>query len=357
MLNTAVYLDYENVTFTFFKLPQFLFTEPQFVKLSSDAKLVYSVMLNRLPLSIRNGWRDHGLFYIYFSMETVMELLHCSKSKALRVMGELRAFRLVEGYRCADHRRMRYVFLHAAGYSTEPVTTKATENDVDSHLCMTETGAVSNTGRVETGVISDTCTGVISEPETVTGVISEPDRSESETCTGVKTPSEQVSEPDRREINTNKTLFEQDHLNQEPPAPAPVQTQAPVVTQRRRWRWSKQELVKDLGLMWERDTMYQGADQAKLDRLIQTCASALSQRESFRINGAIVPFEAVHKRLMGLDCEEVGYALEYLNSPDCRCSSTAAYSIAVLYNAPDEAVAYWDGRVAQDLYGSSSGVA
>ena len=336
MLNTAVYLDYENVTFTFFKLPQFLFTEPQFIKLSSDAKLVYSVMLNRLPLSIRNGWRDHGLFYIYFSMETVMELLHCSKSKALRVMGELRAFRLVEGYRCADHRRMRYVFLHAAGYSTEPVTTKVTE----------------------TGVVSDTCTGVISEPETVTGAISEPDRSESETCTGVKPPSEQVSESDRREINTNKTLFEQDHLNQEPPAPAPVQTQAPVVTQRRRWRWSKQELVKDLGLMWERDTMYEGADQAKLDRLIQTCASALSQRESFRNNGTIVPFEAVHKRLMGLDCEEVGYALEYLNSPDCHCSSAAAYSIAVLYNAPDEAIAYWDRRVTQDLYGGkTTGVA
>ena len=109
--------------------------------------------------------------------------------------------------------------------------------------------------------------------------------------------------------------------------------------------------------MWERDTMYQGAEQAKLDRLIQTCASVLSKRDSFRINGTVVPYEAVHKRLMGLDFDAVGYALEYLNSPECNCSSSGAYSIAVLYNAPDEAGDYWLRKVERDLYGGKTGAA
>ena len=86
MSNQAVYLDYTNVSFAFFKLPQFLVTDSRFWEMSSDAKVVYCVMLNRLPLSIQNGWQNNGLYYIYFSMETVMELLHCSKSKAVRVM-------------------------------------------------------------------------------------------------------------------------------------------------------------------------------------------------------------------------------------------------------------------------------
>ena len=44
------------------------------------------------------------------------------------------------------------------------------------------------------------------------------------------------------------------------------------------------------------------------------------------------------------------YALDYLASCHSQCSSPAAYAIAVLYNAPDEAASYWDRKVANDLY-------
>ena len=108
--------------------------------------------------------------------------------------------------------------------------------------------------------------------------------------------------------------------------------------------------MDDLNSLWERDTMYTGSEQVRLDRLVQTCASVLSQRDWFRISGNQVSCEDVHRRLLGLDYEEVGYALDYLASCHSQCSSPAAYAIAVLYNAPDEAASYWDRKVANDLY-------
>ena len=321
MSNQAVYLDYTNVSFAFFKLPQFLVTDSRFWEMSSDAKVVYCVMLNRLPLSIQNGWQNNGLYYIYFSMETVMELLHCSKSKAVRVMKELKLFKLIEGSRCEDHRRMRYFFRSDSGFVTQTGITDEPEQ--------------------ETGVILESCAGVISVPEQATGVTSEPDWSEMDTCTGVISESAQVSKPDRKKNNQKKTDSEKDHLHQEP---------APFAQTKRRWRWSKQEIVDDLNSLWERDTMYTGSEQVRLDRLVQTCASVLSQRDWFRISGNQVSCEDVHRRLLGLDYEEVGYALDYLASCHSQCSSPAAYAIAVLYNAPDEAASYWDRKVANDLY-------
>ena len=73
--------------------------------------------------------------------------------------------------------------------------------------------------------------------------------------------------------------------------------------------------------------------------------NSLPARQSF-----IYIFLVLYLCCRGLDYEEVGYALDYLASCHSQCSSPAAYAIAVLYNAPDEAASYWDRKVANDLY-------
>lgn len=44
--------------FTFFRLPKCLVDNVCFAKLSGDAKLLYSFFLDRVSLSIKNGWID-----------------------------------------------------------------------------------------------------------------------------------------------------------------------------------------------------------------------------------------------------------------------------------------------------------
>ena len=52
-------LDYfygdEAEQYTFYRIPKVLFTDPAYRRISSDAKILYGLMLDRMGLSVRNG--------------------------------------------------------------------------------------------------------------------------------------------------------------------------------------------------------------------------------------------------------------------------------------------------------------
>ena len=50
--------DYESEQFAFYRIPKVLFTDDYFRNLSSDAKVLYGLMLDRMALSIKNRWID-----------------------------------------------------------------------------------------------------------------------------------------------------------------------------------------------------------------------------------------------------------------------------------------------------------
>lgn len=77
---------------SFYRIPKLLFTNDFFKVLSTDAKVLYGLMLDRMSLSIKNRWIDEeGRAYIYFSVEDIMEMLNCKKNKAIDTIKELDA--------------------------------------------------------------------------------------------------------------------------------------------------------------------------------------------------------------------------------------------------------------------------
>ena len=82
--------DYESEQFAFYRIPKVLFTDEYFRNLSSDAKVLYGLMLDRMALSIRNNWVDNeGKVYIIFTLEQVMEYMNCGKDKGVKILAEL----------------------------------------------------------------------------------------------------------------------------------------------------------------------------------------------------------------------------------------------------------------------------
>lgn len=76
--------------YSFYRIPKALFQNDYFRTLSSDAKILYGLMLDRMSLSIKNQWFDEkNRAYIYFSIEDIMELLNCGRNKAIKSMQEL----------------------------------------------------------------------------------------------------------------------------------------------------------------------------------------------------------------------------------------------------------------------------
>ena len=82
--------DYESEQFAFYRIPKVLFTDEYFHDLSSDAKVLYGLMLDRMALSIKNRWIDEeNKVYIIFSLEQVMKYMNCGRDKGMKTLGEL----------------------------------------------------------------------------------------------------------------------------------------------------------------------------------------------------------------------------------------------------------------------------
>lgn len=83
--------------FSFYRIPRLLIKDPHFKGLSSDAKLLYGLMLDRMALSMKNHWLDNeNRAYIIYSISNVMEDINCSKPTCVKIMKELDSFGLIE---------------------------------------------------------------------------------------------------------------------------------------------------------------------------------------------------------------------------------------------------------------------
>ncbi len=81
--------------FKFVRVPKVLF-ESRYKNLSTDAKILYSLLFERMELSRKNGWHDDdGSVYIYFTLEEVCEVLGCGHDKATKLFCELENYALL----------------------------------------------------------------------------------------------------------------------------------------------------------------------------------------------------------------------------------------------------------------------
>ena len=84
------YYGVEAEQFSFYRVPRLLIKDGRFRGLSSDAKLLYGLMLDRMSLSMKNGWLDdENRAYIIYTIDNIREDLGCSKEKAVKVLAEL----------------------------------------------------------------------------------------------------------------------------------------------------------------------------------------------------------------------------------------------------------------------------
>ena len=80
----------ESTQFTYFRIPSQLITSPRYKHLSTDSKLLYGMLLDRMGLSIKNEWYDEdGRVYIYYTVEEICDNLNCGRDKAMKLLAEL----------------------------------------------------------------------------------------------------------------------------------------------------------------------------------------------------------------------------------------------------------------------------
>ena len=76
--------------FRFFKVPKLLFTDEKLSQMSTDAKMLYSMMLDRMSLSRENEWLDEkGRVFIYYTLASIQNDLNCGATKSGQILKEL----------------------------------------------------------------------------------------------------------------------------------------------------------------------------------------------------------------------------------------------------------------------------
>ncbi|MCH4446433.1 DnaD domain protein [Staphylococcus haemolyticus] len=81
----------------FYQLPKVFFTNPNYKKLSNDAKIAYAILRDRLDLSIKNKWIDEqNAIYFIYTNENLMSILGLGKNKIIKIKKELESVDLLE---------------------------------------------------------------------------------------------------------------------------------------------------------------------------------------------------------------------------------------------------------------------
>ena len=97
----TVYKINDIINCEFLKIPKTMFANESYRTLSSDAKLTYALLYDRLSLSKLNGWiNENDEVYLIYTREEIAEDLGITYKKAISAFKELISLNLITEQRC-----------------------------------------------------------------------------------------------------------------------------------------------------------------------------------------------------------------------------------------------------------------
>ncbi|MBR6802116.1 MAG: replication initiator protein A [Eubacteriaceae bacterium] len=95
-MDAGFYKAEDSLTFSFFRIPKALITNPKYKDLSYGAKFLYGLIFERMGLSVKNRWYDEdGNVFVYYTVDEVMQSMCCANKKAIAFLRELEKYDLI----------------------------------------------------------------------------------------------------------------------------------------------------------------------------------------------------------------------------------------------------------------------
>lgn len=284
-MNNKYYTATDAESFVFFRIPKALITNPKYKSLSFGAKFLYGLMFDRMSLSVKNEWFDeNGNVYIYYTLEDVMKNMCCGRERAVSFINQLEKSDLLDKVRQGLGKPNK---LYIKRFEV-----MAIRNEEDKTL-----------------------------PDAVKGGTIQ--KSEKRTCGSSENRLQEV-----RISDSNNTEFSNTEKNKTPlPSVAEVEEQ-----------------IKS-SLEYERIKENRYLDNSQFLALVKIMAETIcSSKESFRVNKEDVPKKEIVTRLRSLNHLHLEYVIEVL-SEMTDVKNIRSYSLALLYNAPNNMDAYYTQAV------------
>ena len=294
----------ESEQFSYFRIPRLLVRSKKFKTLSTEAKLLYGLMLDRMGLSAKHGWYDElGRVYIYYTLDEIQTDLMCGHNKAVRLLAELDTgkdgFGLIERVKQGQGRPAKIYVKKFATTDVPEVPISAPISDFPESEMQT---SQNQTSRLP--------------------ILGSQDF-----------PKEEVSYLD----------------NNYPDLSYPDPSIYPAKPQKSGWmeRWDLKERVRNQIEYDALCTQYAAEDVDALVELISEVQS--STADAVRLGKEQIPIEIIKERFRQLTQMHVEYVLDCLKNTTTQINNVKAYLLTALYNAPMTMGFFYSAQVRHDL--------
>lgn len=304
----------EATQYSFLKLPCQLIKDEKFRYISNDAKLLYGLLLDRMSLSLRNGWYDEkGRAYIYYTAEEVRKDLNCGNDKALKTLAELdtnKGVGLIERVKQGQGKPTK---IYVKRFVTPTMPAQPTPEPYPP--CPTP--FLPNWSATDY-----------------------PDFHPSDfpTSGSMDEQGDDLDKPECNHTNSNHTDFIQTDLSIH-------QAAVPLDAMMERLR-RREEVWEQI----EYPTLKQNYPYDDVDSLSELMVDVLcSAAPTLRLGGENMPTEAVKSRFRQLDSAHIEYVLDALKNTTTKIYNIRAYLLTALYNAPVTMGPYYSASVRHDF--------
>lgn len=296
----------ESEQFSYFRIPRLLVRSKKFKTLSTDAKLLYGLMLDRMGLSAKHGWYDElGRVYIYYTLDEIQTDLMCGHNKAVRLLAELdtgkTGFGLIERVKQGQGRPAKI-------YVKKFATTDVPEVSISAPIS---------------------------------------DFPDSEMQTSQKQTSRLPLLGSQDFPKREASYLDNNYPDSSYPDPSISPAKQPGGDGRLIERWSLKERVKEQIEYDALCTQYAAEDVDALVELIAEMQS--STADAVRLGKDQIPIEIIKERFRQLNQMHVAYVLDSLRTTTTQINNIKAYLLTALYNAPTTMGFFYSAQVRHDL--------
>lgn len=316
------YYGIEADQFSFYRVPRLLIKDERFKGLSSDAKLLYGLMLDRMSLSMKNGWLDEeNRAYIIYTVDAIMEDLGCAKATCVKIMKELdseKGIGLIEKKRRGLGKPDIIYVKNFATMSEETAEKMSQNNDKSTEVQNVNLQKYNK----------QTFVGSEIEPTEVQKLV--PNYTNYN-----QTNPNHTEESYIYPINPSEAMETEDNT-------IDVMDDAQAYI----------ELIKE-NISYEHHMKYDKYGQREIyDELFEViCEVVCVKRQTIRVAGEEYPYELVKARFLKLNSSHLEYVIGCMKETTTKITNIKAYMVTALYNAPTTINHFYQQEVQHDMYG------
>ena len=318
------YYGIEADQFSFYRVPRMLIKDERFKGLSSDAKLLYGLMLDRMSLSMKNGWLDdENRAYIIYTVDAIMEDLGCGKDKAIKVLAELdtnKGIGLVERIR-------RGLGKPDIIYVKNFVVSQETEKKSDK--MQADSDALAEVGKTD-----------FRNSENQTSRSGQNGLQEVGNSVPIYTNYNQTDQ-NYTDMNNINPINQSESDQKKPDSMDGMEDVNAYI-----------ELIKE-NIEYKHHMKYAAwQDKALYEELFEViCEIVCVKRTTVKVAGEDYPYELVKSKFLKLDSGHLEYVMGCMKNTTTKIANIKSYMVTALYNAPSTINHYYQQEVQHDMYG------